>query len=94
MIGARSTVAGVLSLVLWSAPALGAEITVSRDLEIFGDDVVGQLARPVADMEAELAQQGCRAFSRAYWSDTTPFRTLHVEVRCKEGDDGERLSLR
>ena len=95
MIGARSRVAGVLSaLALWSAPTLGAEITVSRDLEIFGDDVVGQLARPVADMEAELAQQGCRAFSRAYWSDTTPFRTLHVEVRCKEGDEEERLSLR
>ncbi len=91
----RGGVSGALvMLALWSAPTLGAEITVSRDVEIFGDDVVGQVARPVADMEAELAQQGCRVFSRAYWSDTIPFRTLHVEVRCKEGDDDERLSLR
>ena len=95
MIRACSGVAGVLSaLALWSAPTAGAEITVSRDVQIFGDDVLGQLARPVADMEAELAQRGCRAFSRAYWSDATPFRTLHIEVRCKEGDDDERLSLR
>jgi len=84
----------LLAQALLTAPALGAELAVSRDVEIYGDDVTGQLASPVADMEAELAQRGCRAFSRAYWSDTTPFRTLHVEVRCKEGDEEERLSLR
>ncbi len=88
MIGALS------ALALWCAPALGDEMTVSREVEIRGDDVVGQLARPVAEMEEELIRRGCHALSRAYWSDTTPLRTLHVEVRCKEGDDDGRLSLR
>ncbi len=95
MDSARGGVALVLSmLALCCVPALGAELTVSRDVEVAGDDVAGQIARPVADMEQELARQGCRAFSRAYWSDTIPLRTLHVEVRCKEGDDDGRLSLR
>jgi hypothetical protein len=84
----------LLALVLPFAPALGAELTVSRDVEISGDDVTGQLTPPVADMEAELARRGCHAFTRAYWSDTAPLRTLHVEVRCKEGDEDGRLSLR
>jgi len=85
----------LLAQALLSAPALGAELAVSRDVEIYGDDVTGQLAPPVADMEAELARRGCRAMSRAYWTDTTPLRTLHVEVRCREeGNDDERVSLR
>src|SRR3989442_1355819 len=79
---------------LFAATALVAELAVSRDVEIYGDDVTGQLAPPVADMEAELARRGCRAMSRAYWTDTTPLRTLHVEVRCKEGNDDDRVSLR
>jgi hypothetical protein len=82
------------ALTLRCAPAVGAEVAVSRDVEIHGDDVAGQLVLPVSDMEGELARQGCRVFSRAYWSDTTPLRTLHVEVRCKEGGNDERLSLR
>ena len=91
----RGTVAGaLLALGLFKAPALGAEMAVSRDVEIYGNDVAGQVALPVADMEAELARRGCRAFARAYWSDTTPLRTLHIEVRCKEGNDDERVSLR
>ncbi|OLC17178.1 MAG: hypothetical protein AUH77_05290 [Candidatus Rokubacteria bacterium 13_1_40CM_4_69_39] len=84
----------LLAQALLTAPALGAELAVSRDVEIYGDDVTGQLAPPVADMEAELARRGCRAMSRAYWTDTTPLRTLHVEVRCKEGNDDDRVSLR
>ncbi len=95
MAGARGSVTGVLwALALWCAPALGAELAVLRDVEVFGDDVAGQLARPVAEMEEELIRRGCHTFSRAYWSDTTPLRTLHVEVRCKEGDEDGRLSLR
>ena len=94
MAKAHGRVAGVLTaLALWCAPGVGAEVAVSRDVEIHGDDVAGQLGLPVSDMEAELARQGCRVFSRAYWSDTTPLRTLHVEVRCKESDGDERLSL-
>lgn len=88
MIGALS------ALALWCVPALGDEMTVSREVEILGDDVVGRLARLVAEMEEELTRQGCHALSRAYWSDTTPLRTLHVEVRCKEGADDGRFSLR
>jgi hypothetical protein len=84
----------LLAQALLTTPALGAELAVSRDVEIYGDDVIGQLAPPVADMEAELARRGCRVMSRAYWTDTTPLRTLHVEVRCKEGNDDDRVSLR
>jgi hypothetical protein len=95
MAGAHKSVTRVLvALALWWVPALGAEMSVSRDVDVAGDDVVGQLTRPVADMEDELAQRGCVAFSRAYWSDTSPLRTIHIEVRCKEGSDHERLSLR
>jgi len=90
----RRAVAGVLSaLALCCTPALGAEMVASRDIEVAGDDVAAQLARPVADMERELARRGCLMFSRAYWSDRSPLRTLHVEVPCKEVDD-ERVSLR
>jgi hypothetical protein len=95
MTRAHGSVASVLvAFALWYAEALGADMAVSRDVEVAGDDVAGQLQRPVADMEHELAQQGCVAFSRAYWSDTTPLRTIHVEVRCKEGNEHGRLSLR
>ena len=59
-----------------------------------GAFTAGQLGLPIVDTEAELGRQGCRAFSRAYWTDTTPLRTLHVEVRCKEGKDDERVGLR
>ena len=91
----RGEVIGILmTQVLLTAPALGAELAVSQDVAVYGDDVAGQLALPVADMEAELGRRGCHAFSRAYWSDTTPLRTLHVEIRCKEGNDDERVSLR
>ena len=92
---AHGRMAGVLTApALWCALAGGAEVGVSRDVEIHGDDVAGQLVLPVSDMEGELARQGCRVFSRAYWSDTARLRTPHVEVRCKEGGDDERLSLR
>jgi len=84
----------LLTQVLLTAPAPGAELAVSQDVEVYGDDVAGQLALPAADMEAELGRRGCHVFSRAYWSDTTPLRTVHVEVRCKEGNDDERVSLR
>ena len=84
----------LLAQALLTAPALGAELAVSQDVEVYGDDVAGQLALPAADMEAELGRRGCHVFSRAYWSDTTPLRTVHVEVRCKEGNDDERVSLR
>jgi len=95
MAGAQGSVASVLvALALWWAPALAAEMAVSRDVEVAGDDVAEQLQRPVADMEYELAQRGCVAFTRTYWSDTTPLRTIHVDVRCKEGDEHGRLSLR
>jgi len=95
MAGAQGSVASVLvALALWWAPALAAEMAVSRDVEVVGDDVAEQLQRPIADMEYELAQRGCVAFTRTYWSDTTPLRTIHVEVRCKEGDEHGRLSLR
>lgn len=95
MAKACGRVTGILSaLALWCTPALGAEIAVSRDVEIFGADVAGQLARPVAEMEEELTRRGCHAFSRTYWSDTTPLRVLHVEVRCKERDEDGRLAFR
>lgn len=95
MTRAQGGVGSVLvALALGWAEAQGAEMIVSRDVEVAGDDVAGQLQRPVADMEHELAQRGCVAFSRAYWSDTTPLRTIHVEVRCKEGHEHGRLSLR
>ena len=81
-------------LTFWAAPALGADTVVSREIEISGDDVTGLLAQPVAEMEEELARQGCRQFSRSYWSDTTPLRAIRVEVRCKEGEDHGLLSLR
>jgi len=95
MAGAQGSVTSVLvALALWWAPALGAEMAVSREVDVAGDDLAGQLQQPVADMEDELAQRGCVAFSRAYWSDSTPLRTIHVEVRCKEGNEDGRLSLR
>ena len=84
----------LVPLTLWTAPALGADMVVSREIEISGDDVTGLLARPVAEMEEELARQGCHQFSRSYWSDTTPLRAIRVEVRCKEGEDHGLLSLR
>ena len=95
MVNRLVRMAGVLAvLTLGTAPALGADMVVSREVEISGDDVAGLLAGPVADMEWELAGQGCHAFARAYWSETTPLRALRVEVRCKEGEDHERISLR
>ena len=87
-------VIGVLSaLALWHAPAFGAEMVVSRDIEILGEDVVGHLERPMAEMEEELTRQGCRAVTRAFWSDSVPLRILHVELRCKDSGAKERLSL-
>src|SRR5256885_563227 len=50
----------LLAQALLTAPALGAELAVSRDVEIYGADVTGQLAPPVAAMEAELARRGRR----------------------------------
>jgi len=61
-------------LALRCVPALGAEMTVSRYVEISGDDVASQLGLAVSDMKAELALRGCRAFSRASWFDTTLLR--------------------
>ncbi|PYM44191.1 MAG: hypothetical protein DME12_01160 [Candidatus Rokuibacteriota bacterium] len=37
-------------------------MTVSRYVEISGDDVASQLGLSVSDMKAELALRGCRAF--------------------------------
>src|SRR3989441_7387292 len=87
----RGGAAGVLlAQALLTAPALGAELAVSRDVEIYGDDVAGQLAPPVADMEAELARRGCPAMSRAHWTHTTPPPPPHPPGRCKEGQDRGR----
>src|SRR5207245_3276693 len=69
----------LLAQALLTAPALGAELAVSRDVEIYGDDVTGQLAPPVGDMEAELARRGWRGMSRGYWADTT--RLSHLTPR-------------
>ncbi len=95
MTNVQRGVARVLfALALWFTPVFGAELRLSQDVAIHGEDVVGQLARPVTEMEEALAQRGCHAFTRAYWSDITPLRTLHVEVRCTEASDEERLGLR
>lgn len=91
-LGWAAAVLGLLAL--WTVPAFGAEMIVSREIEIAGEDVAGLLARPVAEMERELADRGCVRFARAYWSDAAPLRTLRLEVRCKDGQDNERLSLR
>lgn len=91
-LGWAAAVLGLLAL--WTVPALGAEMVASREVEVTGEDVAGLLARPVAEMERELADRGCTRFARAYWSGAAPLRTLRLEVRCKDGQDNERLSLR
>src|SRR5256885_2171391 len=83
----------LLAQALLTAPALGAELAVSRDVEIYGDDVTGQLAPPVADMEAELARRGGRAVSPACWTHTPPRPPLPVAGGCKEGNDADPVSL-
>src|SRR5256885_8313938 len=79
----------LLAQALLTAPALGAELAVSRDVEIYGDDVTGQLAPPVADMEAELARRGCHAVALPYLALNTPLRTLHPPGRFKGGKDDD-----
>lgn len=68
-------------IALWGVPAHAAEVTVGRDVVVSGEDLPGQLAQPVAEMERQLSELGCSRFSRAYWSGDTPAR-LRIEVRC------------
>jgi len=62
---------------------VGAEVVLSREVTVHGENLVGQLTQPIAEMKQELATKGCSEFSLAYWSVNGPTR-LHVEVRCAE----------
>jgi hypothetical protein len=68
-------------IALWAVPGYTAEVTSGRDVVVSGEDLPGQLAQPVAEMERQLSELGCSRFSRAYWSGDTPAR-LRIEVRC------------
>lgn len=71
------------SLALSPAHAVGGEGAVWREIAVHGEDVLGQVARPVAELKEELMTQGCTEFSLAYWSGELPAR-LRVEVRCRD----------
>ena len=72
----------VASLALWPIGGFGGEAAISRELILHGQNLVGQLAEPVAEMKRQLTSLGCNEFSLTYWSDEMPTR-LHVEVRCR-----------
>ncbi|MFQ5829875.1 MAG: hypothetical protein ACE5JD_12065 [Candidatus Methylomirabilia bacterium] len=74
--------AGVLLLIALSAgQASGAEVALSREIAVHGQNLSGLIAQPVSEMKRELGKKGCIQFSLAYWSVNTPTR-LRVEVRC------------
>jgi len=68
-------------IALWGLPGYTAEVAVGRDVVVSSEDLPGQLAQPVAEMEQQLSRLGCNRFSRAYWSVDASAR-LRVEVRC------------
>lgn len=72
----------VASLALWPIGGFGGEAVISRELILHGQDLVDQLAEPVAEMKRQLTSLGCNEFSLTYWSEEMPTR-LHVEVRCR-----------
>ncbi|MFQ5830138.1 MAG: hypothetical protein ACE5JD_13430 [Candidatus Methylomirabilia bacterium] len=71
----------VISLALFAAPAGGAEVTISREVTVHGENLGGQLAQPLAKMKEQLMSQGCKEFSVAFWTVGIPSR-VRVEVRC------------
>lgn len=71
----------ILFALLWAAPAFGAEMAISREVAVHGQDLKGQLGQPLAAMKQELASQGCGQIAVAIWTMDVPTR-LRVEVRC------------
>lgn len=68
-------------LAVGAVQGFGAEVAIWREVPVHGEDLAGQLARPVAEMKQQLANEGCDQVSLAYWSLGVPLR-LRVEVRC------------
>ncbi len=81
--------AGVLLafLALWTGRGAADEVAIRREVAVQGGDLVGQLARPIAEMKQELTNLGCSEFSVAYWSVDTLTR-FRVEVRCRSWTGG------
>ena len=81
---ARWLAGGGLGIFLAFGPAHGwaAEVALSREVTIQGENLVGQLAPPIAEMKRELTAKGCGEFSLAYWTVEDSSTRLHVEVRC------------
>lgn len=82
-----------LALLACPLPSLAADLRISREVTVYGENLAGNLNRTVEEIKRELVDRDCEGFTVAYWSDSVPLQRLNVEVTCRRSEPDEALAL-